>query len=100
MVNAPTPERGAWVPLELETDPVERKRREDHAAKIVRQQRVERDGLEPCRVCGGTTEDVEDRSLRCVCAEQDAERRARITRMAYEKRTDLPEENVSDRLAP
>lgn len=98
MVNAA--DDRTWVPLELETDEEQRKRREGQAVDAARRQRVERAGLTSCFRCGGTTDEVDDESLRCVCAARDADRQARITRRLYERRTDLPDENPSDRIAP
>lgn len=69
--------------------------------KVARQQRVEKRGLEPCPVCGGAVdEDVDEESLVCVCRRWNQERWARKVQRDHEKRTDLTEDNVSDRIVP
>lgn len=55
--------------------------------------------LPRCDSCHGTTEDVEDESLRCVCAARSAELRARLTRILHDHNT-APEFDLGDRLVP
>lgn len=98
-MNAPKPDR-PWVPLEQETDVRERKRREEHALKLARQQRVEARDLESCDRCGGAYEiDVDDESLRCVCPDIDARRLARAIARSHDRLID-PGDDLADRIAP
>lgn len=50
----------------------EKELRTRHATITVRRYRTERLRLEVCPRCGGTTEEVADKDLRCDCAEYDA----------------------------
>jgi hypothetical protein len=90
---------GTRTPLAYENDPNERAVREQRAARSIRLQRVERAGLEPCEQCGGTSEDVNDTSLACVCATKKAQLEARAARIAHEHR-DPESWGNSDRIAP
>lgn len=66
-----------------------------------RRLRVEFLGLPHCLVCGGADTDpanLQDKTLRCVCAERRSALEARCLRIVGEHRD--PADNLSDRIAP
>jgi hypothetical protein len=70
----------------VQESPRQRELRERRAQRIVRANRVERLGLDACRLCGGASPDVaiEDVSLYCDCVAKVAALQRRANRLAQE----------------
>lgn len=76
----------------------QRELRERRARVKVRAQRVERQGLDACRICGGATDPAQDVSLRCDCTEQVARLVGRIRGLAVQHRDSS--NDLAHRIAP
>lgn len=78
--------------------PRDRELRERRARVKIRAQRVDRAGLEGCRICGGATDPRVDVSLACDCAAIVAHLEHRVRAIVDGRRAD--DVNLADIIAP